>query len=592
MDERKNLNNIKTALATKPCHRIYCGNDWRSHIRKIVKDTGACVDDCSGYRYENNNYCYSTCPEGATFCSPDPETTNMIVTTKNNKEITTFKINPTTFNPIHPTTFNPIYPTTINVNYPTTINVNYPTTINVNYPTTYNLNYPTTINANYPTTSHLNIDSNIAISLDDSIDKFTNNLNISTFPQSYYYKSEEIQIEQTYLLEGKNNEEIYKIIKSIMKNNYYYNYKGGEGEGEGEEKIIKGKDDFMFQITTTKNERDALSGKSDNNDSFSKIDLGECEDYLKDSYHIEKNLSLIIIKFEKITNISIERTLQYEVYEPLNKTQLNLSICENTTIMIYTPVTLSEKLQNLYSSLKENGYELFNINSAFYQDICTPFKSPEGTDVLLSDRINDYYNNNETLCQPNCEFSNYSVETKLLKCNCDVSNSIIDTKLTKKFTKESVYQSFYDSLKFSNYKVLKCYKLAFHINSITKNKGSIIAIIYFLFYVVFLIIYIIKGIKKIKIHFAKELFDKNINPNKDSKFIYNPKITERKDKNIYITKMSTNQQTTLSINSKKKPLITSPEKKIKRKLKNFPPKKKKLWQKTYQNLKGITTLNS
>ena len=46
---------------------------------------------------------------------------------------------------------------------------------------------------------------------------------------------------------------------------------------------------------------------------------------------------------------------------------MNLSICENTTIGIYIPVVLSEKLQNLYNELKDLGYDLFDINSPFYQ---------------------------------------------------------------------------------------------------------------------------------------------------------------------------------------------------------------------------------
>ena len=122
-------------------------------------------------------------------------------------------------------------------------------------------------------------------------------------------------------------------------------------------------------------------------------------------------------------NDSLERTLQYEVFDPINKTQLNLSVCEDISISIYTPLILSEQLLNLYNELKDKGYDLFDINCSFYKDICVPYTSPNGTDVLLSDRINYYFNNNETLCQSNCKFSDYSIETKLLKCDCDIANS-------------------------------------------------------------------------------------------------------------------------------------------------------------------------
>ena len=119
---------------------------------------------------------------------------------------------------------------------------------------------------------------------------------------------------------------------------------------------------------------------------------------------------MIIIKFEKVSDISSERSLQYEVYEPFNKTKLNLSICENITINIYILVILSGKTQNLFNELKDFGYDLFDINSPFYQDICTPYKSSDGTDVPLTDRINSYYNNGETSCQSNCKFSESLME--------------------------------------------------------------------------------------------------------------------------------------------------------------------------------------
>jgi hypothetical protein len=131
------------------------------------------------------------------------------------------------------------------------------------------------------------------------------------------------------------------------------------------------------------------------------------------------------MKFEKITNISSERSLQYEVYEPYTKKKLNLSICSNITIDVYIPVILSEKIQNLYNDLKDLGYDLFDINSPFYQDICTPYKSSNGTDVPLTDRVNYFYNNDETACQSNCKFSDYLAESQYVKCDCDISSSEI-----------------------------------------------------------------------------------------------------------------------------------------------------------------------
>ena len=231
------------------------------------------------------------------------------------------------------------------------------------------------------------------------------------------------------------------------------------------------------------------------------------------------------MKLEKISNISSERTLQYEIYEPYNKTKLNLSICNNVSVEVYIPVKLSEKLQNLYDDLKDMGYDLFDANSPFYQDICTPYTSNDGTDVPLTDRTNYYLNNEETVCQPNCKFSDYLMDSQYLKCDCDVMNSDINMQESVKFNAKAIYQSFYSVLKYSNYKVLKCYKLALSINSFTINLGSIISIAYFFLFCIFFIIYISKGKNQFKANISNA-FKINIQ-NKNSN---NTKINQSENK--------------------------------------------------------------
>ena len=384
-------------------------------------------------------------------------------------------------------------------------------------------------------------------------------------------KSEElIQNNILYNITGENNQKIYLEVKEIM-SNYM--------TSSSEDIIIEGKDNYLYQITTSENERHSLQGNNNNN-PLSKIDLGECENTLRTHYHINPNESLIILKFEKITNTTSERTLQFEVYEPINKTKLDLSLCENTQINIYTPVVLSDELLNIYNELKEKGYDLFDIENSFYKDICVPFTSPEGTDVTLEDRKNYYYNNKETLCQPNCKFNGYSVETKLLKCECDITNMDMGTKIIKKdLNKNTIYESFYDTLKFSNYKVLWCYKLAFHINSITINKGSIISIIYFCIYFIFLIIYSRKGIRQLKIEYARILF----NDKRKFSDIENNIIEEKHDTIKFAKEKSINDKRDFRKRSTSKSLGKFG--KIKESSNNFPPRKKSSFKGTdiYKN---------
>ena len=289
-------------------------------------------------------------------------------------------------------------------------------------------------------------------------------------------------------IEEKNQLKFEEIGESILPS-----FSGNNGE----EVIIEGDDDFYFCLSAYDGKK--FPEKSNNNSNkFSVIDLGECEDRLREKYGINDSLSLIILKYEKISNASIEKTIQYEVYEPINKTKLDLSICSDISIDIYVPVELSPKLQNLYNELNDFGCDLFDINDDFYQDICTPYNSENGTDVLLSDRINYYYNNDETRCQANCKLSNYLPEEQYIKCECDISNSEIKTESTNKFSAKSIYESFFDILKYSNYKVLKCFNLVFKLNNLTKNKGSILTLVYFAVFLVIIILFYIKGFNQLK----------------------------------------------------------------------------------------------
>ena len=76
----------------------------------------------------------------------------------------------------------------------------------------------------------------------------------------------------------------------------------------------------------------------------------------------------------------------------------------------------------------------------------------------------------EIQCQEGCEFSNFDSENKNLECSCKVIESIT-TIYYKKFSMKKLPNTFYDTLKYSNYKVLKCYKLVFNKDIFKKNKG-------------------------------------------------------------------------------------------------------------------------
>ena len=550
--------NLYNELKNKRCRTIYCGDDWMTKQKKMVYGTNlVCVQDCSEYDYESNGWCHNY-PEGYKPTTVIIPTTNKDITTTDNiltdsqtiRSITT-EINDLSTNKIIESTNEMIESTNQMIEI----------TNKMIKSTNFNIYTSQEVTEKLTTA---NPDDNLINTSDNKLDDLTEKETSDNIGNISSDISEKITTNNPDNINSDNlsndililsNEQIYHEIIN--------NYLSKLSVNAENDKLMAGFDNYAYHISTTEIEKNSLKGLYNSSNQVSKIDLGFCEDILKEHYHINPNDSLIIIKFEKMTNISTERTLQYEVYEPYNKTKLDLTLCDNTSISIYIPLILSEELKDLYNQLKDQGYNLFDINGQFYQDICTPFTTPNGTDILLDDRITYYYHNNETICQSNCEFSEYSLESQYLKCNCDTSNSKIDTKEVKKFTPKTFYESFYDILKYSNYKVLYCYKLAFHINSVTINKGSIIVIIYFCIYLIFLIVYCNKGIKQLKIHIAKKLLNYPIIPNGFGDI----NIISKTSLNIFNNNIKNNKNTVkINIQSKSSRKLNNN--------KHFPPKRK------------------
>ena len=314
---------------------------------------------------------------------------------------------------------------------------------------------------------------------------------------------------------NNTNYEINKIIDDLLIN---YNITDKSIE-------IKGENNSIFQLTTSENEFKKFNGNLNN--GLSIIVLGDCETLLKQENGLKENDTLIIKKYEKLT-ISAERNVQYEVYHPITKMKLNLSICNYEKVDLYIPVELDDKLINLYEDLKDSGYDLFNIEDPFYNDICSPYESENGTDVLLSDRKNDFYNNNNTTCQANCQYSSFDSKYKFLKCNCSVIIDDIDIKHFGKFSK-TIYKNFYDILKNSNYKTLKCYKLIFNSDNFKMNIGSFVIIFFFIGYSTLFIIYIIKGISPLQKEAINTVCNKfkDVNINSLEKYLNDKKSDEK-----------------------------------------------------------------
>ena len=144
------------------------------------------------------------------------------------------------------------------------------------------------------------------------------------------------------------------------------------------------------------------------------IDLETCENLLRNYYKITNTETI----YMKITEVFQEGykipKVEYDVYSKLfgtNLIKLNLTVCENSTMIISIPIELVENPDKLNSS------------SGYYNDICYTTTSEDDTDITLKDRKTDFIEQNKTVCQEDCKFSKYDNEEKKVKCSCKVKES-------------------------------------------------------------------------------------------------------------------------------------------------------------------------
>ena len=218
------------------------------------------------------------------------------------------------------------------------------------------------------------------------------------------------------------------------------------------------------------------------------INLGQCENILKNIHNISYNNSLYIMKYILIVDGMKIPKVEYEVYYPFfNQSfiKLNLEPCKNTKIEISIPVSI------------EDDIDKYNPDSKYYNDMCSKATSNNGTDITLNDRKNEYINNNMTLCEEDCRLIDYNYETEKVKCSCDIKLSLPLFEEIR-FNKDLLYKRFTDINNIINIQLMKCYKYVFN-KSIIRNCGFFILLSIIILFFICLIIFLSKSYNKLKI---------------------------------------------------------------------------------------------
>ena len=341
-----------------------------------------------------------------------------------------------------------------------------------------------------------------------------------------------------------------KGIQSILRNDIMH------GEFNNTNNTIIQTKNIIYQVSTIKEQKNSEFSY------ISSIELDECEERIRTQRHIKENDDLIILKTDILDEKDPSKIIvQYEIYDPYNLEMIPLDICDDTTVNINIPVVLDDVTESLYKSLNNSGYNLFDLNDSFYNDVCTTYTTEDGTDLVLVDRMNIYHDNaqNVYLCQEGCEFIQYNETTKKSKCNCNVKNklSTMDIKDIKFDKKMFVDDFLLKSLTNSNFRILQCYKLIFSLKGQMNNIGSYLlgAIIFLLF--ILMICYCIVGRRKlvqyVQLILRQKSNEKKIDKN-NNQLKKNNQSEKRKIKNKIKNKKSINSRKTIKNSKKKKTL--------------------------------------
>jgi hypothetical protein len=239
----------------------------------------------------------------------------------------------------------------------------------------------------------------------------------------------------------------------------------------------------------------------------------------------------------------------------------------------------------LYESLLQSGYNIFDSSDDFYNDICATYTTTNGTDMLIEDRKKNMYSTtgNINMCQSGCNFVSYNTTTKKSVCDCEVQTETVTDDISNiEFSTKQLASEFLGTIKNSNFRVLKCYKLAIDTKKIFKNIGRIIMTLFFVIYLISLFCYIIKERKKI------DTFINLIIKSKENSSIFNfgeksekIKIKSKDNKKEKEKKSNSKKKDNAKTKSKsktkteqKKKSKTKSKSKPKNKGKNFPPRKR------------------
>jgi len=401
---------------------------------KFIPEKRKCINECfydDTYKYEYNGECYEKCPNNQ-ICKNIPE----------EDSITQIILDETDFVNI-----------TEELTFQVVQNEDRSSTdlIQINIPTSETQKmteeFTPQITQNTESQNNKIIQYNNTITISD-FQSDGSNWNSGNFFEGFI-KEKELNLSKDNIIDNIKEDIINHKLDYLLSNVI---------EGNKEDLYIKD-EDVLYQITTTENQ---------NNNSYnniSTIKLGKCENILKSIYGIDENQTLIIFKIDYYLEGLLIPIIGYDVYHPINKSKLNLSYCNETSISYNIPV-----------SIDENNLFKYDQNSAYYNDECNTYTTEDGTDILINDRKEEFIQNNMSLCENICTYTGYDKNTKKALCECGIKYQQFILSEINKQTDLLSNNLTTDDNGNSNLDTMKCYETLFKKDGLLTNIGSYILI--------------------------------------------------------------------------------------------------------------------
>ena len=186
------------------------------------------------------------------------------------------------------------------------------------------------------------------------------------------------------------------------------------------------------------------------------------------------------------------------------------------------------------------GIDILDIDSPFFNDICSDDIIINGEFFNLEERINNLYVN-YSICDNNCEYEKINIKKLTISCICTSLLSIESKTESPAFKQKNL------SFQYTSLNIMKCKKFFFVKNTL-KNAGFWISIISLIIRIILYIKYSKTGINPIKDYVEKEM----------KKYHYD---TEENETNNIDANINQNQNNNKNVNTERENIKNDDKKK-------------------------------